>query len=84
MQKIKKSWDFMSKEQRDDFVKEIIEFFLLKQEKKITLFEAEEILDFFLENLESKIYNRAIFDARNVLARNNENLQIDLDLLMKK
>jgi len=71
----------LTKEQRDKCLAEIIEFFKEKREEQIGLIAAEEILDFLILIAGEHIYNKGLSDARKTIKKNQETLDVDLDLL---
>ncbi|MEK7545425.1 MAG: DUF2164 domain-containing protein [Patescibacteria group bacterium] len=81
MSDIKRKWDLLNKERRATLIKEIITYFKTERDEEIGVIAAEDILDFFLQNLGKDIYNKAIEDSKGVLKQSFENLEIDLDLL---
>lgn len=81
---IKRTHDLLSKERRDSLIKEIITFFKTEKDQEIGIIAAEDILDFFLQNLGKDIYNKAIDDSKVTLKQSLEDLEINLDLLIKK
>jgi uncharacterized protein (DUF2164 family) len=81
---IKRKWDLISKDRRATLIKQVITYFKTKRDQEIGMIAAEEILNFFLEALNSDIYNKAINDSKNTVKQTFENLEIDLDLLLNK
>ena len=84
MTNIKRNWELLSKERRDSLIKEIITFFKTERDQEIGILAAEDILDFFLQNLGIDIYNKAISDSKATIKQTFENAEIDLDLLLRK
>ena len=84
MKNVKKKWDLLSKEKREGVIKRIITYFKNEKNQEIGILAAEEMLDFFLEELVEDIYNKAIDDSKKVIKQNFDNLEIDLDLLINK
>lgn len=84
MTNIKRKWDLLTKERRKNLIKEIITFFKTEKDQEIGILAAEDILDFFLQALGEDVYNKAIEDSKFVIKQSFENLEIDLDLLLKK
>lgn len=80
----KRNWELLSKERKNSLIKEIITFFKTERDQEIGIIAAEDVLDFFLQNLGKDIYNKAISDSKTTIQHNFENLEIDLDLLLKK
>lgn len=84
MAEVKRKWDMISKERREQLIKEIITYFKTEKDQEIGVLAAEDILDFFLQALGKDIYNKAIDDAKITMKQSFENLEIDLDLLFSK
>ncbi|HBB02825.1 MAG: hypothetical protein US89_C0007G0007 [Candidatus Peregrinibacteria bacterium GW2011_GWF2_38_29] len=83
MAEIKRKWDLLTKERRAGLIREIITYFKEERDEEIGMLASEDILDFFLENLGKDIYKRAVDDLKAIVKQNFENLEIDLDLLLK-
>lgn len=73
-----------SREQKALLIKEIQNFFSEEREEQIGIIASENLLDFFMENLGNKIYNKALDDARVWFGKRMEALDIDYDLLYKR
>ncbi len=84
MKPVKRKWDLISKERREVLIRETIHYFKTQRDEDLGMIAAEDILDFFLENIAPDIYNKAINDAKNTLKQSFDNLDIDLDLLCGK
>lgn len=84
MNEIKRRWDLLPKAKRKSCTDEIITFFKEKRGEQIGVIAAEDILDFFLQNIGKDIYNKGIEDSKEILKKQFENLDVDLDLLMNK
>lgn len=84
MNEIKRKWDLLPKEKRKNCIEEIITFFKQKRDEELGIIAAEDILDFFLENIGTNIYNRGVEDSKELLKKQFENLEINLDLLLNK
>lgn len=54
----------LSKEQKDEMLKEIEAFYLDVRDEEIGLIGCSQILDFFLETLGKQIYNKALDDTQ--------------------
>jgi len=79
----KRKWDILPKSKRDSFVKELITFFEQERNEKLGIIAGEEILDFFLQNIGEDIYNKGVEDCKELLKKGFEDLEIDLDTMMK-
>jgi uncharacterized protein (DUF2164 family) len=84
MNEIKRKWDLLPKAKRKSCIDEIITFFKQKRGEQIGIIAAEDILDFFLQDIGMEIYNKGVKDSKELIARQFENLEIDLDLLLNK
>lgn len=84
MADIKRSWDFISEESREKYVKEIISFFQNERSEEIGVIAAGELLDLFLREVGKDIYNGAIEDSRKLSKEQLEDLNYKLDLLIKQ
>ena len=84
MAKQEKPWDFLPEEQRNKYVNEIISYFEVERNEKIGVIAAEEILDFMLETIGPRIYNKAIDDTKTVLKQKFEDINVDLNLLFRE
>jgi len=81
MKEIRRGLDLLTKERRAGLIREIITYFQTEQDQEIGMIAAEDILDFFLQNLGKDIYNKGIEDAKTAIKQGFENLEIDLDVL---
>lgn len=84
MDKIKRSWDVISEEKRTTFSKEFIQFFKEQRDEEIGIIAAENLLDFFLQHLGMQIYNAGVEDAKAFFKKRFEDIEMDMDLLLKK
>ncbi|MCF6277056.1 MAG: DUF2164 domain-containing protein [Candidatus Magasanikbacteria bacterium] len=84
MNKIKRRWDILSSEERKYFVRELITFFAEERDEEPGMIAGEEVLDFFLQNIGENIYNKGVEDSKDVLKNRFDDLEIDLELLLKK
>ena len=83
MDEIKRNWDVLSKEKRKSCIEEIIQFFKDERNEKIGVIAGGNILDLFLQTAGKEIYNKGVDDSKNLLKRLFEDLEIDLDILLK-
>ena len=84
MDEIKRSWDILSKEKRKFCIEGIIQFFKDERNEEIGMIAGGNLLDLFLQITGKEIYNKGVDDSKNLLKRLFENLEIDLDILLKK
>ena len=82
MTKIKRRWERLTDEERKLIKEEMILFFENERDEKIGIIAAEEILNFFLKSVGSKLYNKGIGDAKKALENRYEELKFDLDDLI--
>lgn len=73
-----------SQEEKAALIKEIQNFFYEEKEESIGIIAAENLLDFFIENLGNKIYNKALDDAKVWFIKRMDIIEIDYDLLYQK
>ncbi|HCC23163.1 TPA: DUF2164 domain-containing protein [Candidatus Falkowbacteria bacterium] len=81
---INRKWDLLPKAKRKACVDAIITFFKQERGETIGLIAAEDILDFFLQEIGGDIYNKVVDDAKKLLKKRFEDLELDLDLLLNK
>ncbi|RJQ31800.1 MAG: DUF2164 family protein [Actinobacteria bacterium] len=84
MTKIKRSWDLISEEKRRATTKAIIDFFQTEHSEEIGIIAAENVLNFMLETLAPDIYNKGIEDTLNLVKKSFENMELDINALLKK
>ena len=82
MVEFNRKWDRISDEKRQQAIDDLIYFFESERSEKIGVIAAEQLLDFFLENIGPDVYNRGLSDAKTVIAKRVEDLQFDMDDLM--
>lgn len=82
MAEFNRKWDRISDEKRQQAIDDLIYFFESERSEKIGVIAAEQLLDFFLENIGPDVYNRGLSDAKTVIAKRVEDLQFDMDDLM--
>jgi len=70
-------------EEKRYLLKEIQYFFQEERGEELGIIASEKILDFFMENLGTLLYNKALDDAHIWLKRRLEDMEIDYDLLYK-
>jgi len=76
---MKQKWDRLTDEQRKTAKDDLIYFFESERNEKIGVIAADQLLDFFLEHVGSKLYNKGLTDARKVIDQRVEELKFDLD-----
>lgn len=83
MGKVKRNWDVLSKEERQQAIDDITYFFENERDEKIGIIAAGEIIDFFLQNVGMRIYNMGVEDSIVFLEKRMEDVQIDMNSLLK-
>ncbi|EOD01475.1 DUF2164 domain-containing protein [Caldisalinibacter kiritimatiensis] len=73
----------LSKHEKEMLISEIQKFFYEEHDKEIGIIAAEKVLDFFLENLGSVVYNKALDNAKIWFESKMEDIEFDYDLLYK-
>ena len=61
----------------------MIHFFEQERDEKIGIIAAEELINFFLQNIGNKLYNKGLLDAKKAIKYRIEELNYDLDDLME-
>ncbi len=82
MNQVKRSWERLSDEETNLAKEELIRFFENERDEKIGVIAAGEIINFFLQSVGSKIYNKGILDAKKALSDRIEEVNFDLDDLI--
>ena len=82
MTKIKRSWERLTDEEKEMAKKELILFFDKERGEKIGVIAAEEILNFFLQSVGPKLYNKGVLDAKKAIGSRMEEMLFDLDDLI--
>ena len=73
------------KDKEKELLKEQIqEFFREERGEEIGVIASEAVLDFFMENLGDKIYNKALDDTRIWFTERLQDIEIDYDLLYQQ
>jgi uncharacterized protein (DUF2164 family) len=83
MSKIKRKWERLSDEEKNLAKEGLILFFENKRNEKIGIIAAEEIINFFLQSVGDKLYNKGVTDAKKVIENRIEELNFDLDDLIE-
>jgi len=82
MNQIKRTRERLSDEEKNLAKEELILFFENERNEKIGVVAAEEIINFFLQSIGSKLYNKGVNDAKKVLRNRVDELNYDLDDLI--
>lgn len=81
---IERKGDLLSKEKKKLMVENVISFFKDERDEDVGIIFAESILDLFLQDVGQEIYNKGVDDARNFLKKKFEDLELDMEVLLKK
>ncbi|MBI2038105.1 MAG: DUF2164 family protein [Candidatus Magasanikbacteria bacterium] len=84
MKNIRRGLDILTEEARSRCIKEIIGYFQDERNETIGIIAAEDVLDFFLQNIAPDVYNKAVEDTKTLLKKQLEGLDFELDLLKKQ
>ena len=84
MAKVKRGLDILSAEKRRSTVTAIIDYFACERNEEIGVIAAEAILDFMLDMLGNDLYNRGVEDAFSFFKERFDNLEQDMDALVKR
>lgn len=68
---------------KDTLIRKIQDFYLTERDEEIGIIAAESILDFFINELGSTIYNQALLDTKNFFTNKLESLEEDFETLYK-
>lgn len=74
-------FDFKRKKQ--ECIKELIDYFENERDEEIGMIAAENILDQVLQNVAVHLYNKGVNDSISLLNGQLENLQFDMESLIK-
>lgn len=74
----------LSEEQHKAAIDSIINYFATEREEEIGIIAAEEILEFFLDEIGKGIYNKGVEDAKDFVNKKFEELNTELEISVKK
>jgi len=83
MSSVRKSWDRLPEDQKDNVKNQLIRFFDKELDEEIGVIAAESILNFFLQQVGPTLYNQGVSDAKLALEKRIEDLNYDLDDLIE-
>ena len=83
MSKVKRIWERLTDEEKKSAKEALILFFENERDEKIGIIAAEEMINFFLQTVGSKLYNKGISDAKMALNNRIEELNYDLEDLIE-
>jgi len=82
MKTVKRKFDLLlTKEERDQAIKDIISYHLVEKDEELDLVGANGILDAFLQDIAPKVYNKAIDDVKKLCKKQAEEVDFELDVL---
>jgi len=70
-------------EEKEQFIKEIQSFFYEERNETIGIIAADKVLEFFIEVLGNKVYNKALDDTQFWFKRYMDNMEADYYSLYK-
>ena len=73
----------LTQEERKRMLGEIVSFYITEREEEIDVIAANEILDFFVEMLGPRIYNKAIEDTRELVKKEMEEIDFLLQVMKR-
>lgn len=83
MSRTKRTWEKLTDEEKSSAKEELILFFENERDEKIGVIAAEKIINFFLQSVGGKLYNKGVNDAKKAMENRIEELQFDLDDLIE-
>jgi uncharacterized protein (DUF2164 family) len=81
--KTTKSFDLLTKDQRQEAVKRIIDYFVTEQDIDIGIIAAEEALDSFLETTGLVLFNKGVQETKELVNTRLQQIGFEIDLLIK-
>ncbi len=83
MSRTKRTWEKLTDEEKSSVKEELILFFENERDEKIGVIAAEKIINFFLQSVGGKLYNKGVNDAKKAMENRIEELKFDLDDLIE-
>lgn len=80
---VKRSFDILTREERDKSVKNIISFYENERDEEMDIIGAELLLDMFLQNVALFVYNKAVDDVKILVKKQLEEIDFELGVLKK-
>jgi len=74
----------LSDEYRQQVIKEVIDFCETEIDIEIGIISAEKILDQFLQTVGVNLYNKGVSDSMAFLKDRLDDIEVDMDSLLKK
>ena len=84
MEKTKRAWDLLPEEKKRKAVQEIINFFENERDEEIGIIAAENLLNHFLQEVGIDLYNKGVSDALKFIKTRFEDIELDMESLLKK
>ena len=84
MTKVKRACDLISDEKRRIIITDIINYFECERGEKFGVVAAEEILNFMLQTFGSDLYNKGVADSLDFLKERFNNLELDMNAILRK
>jgi uncharacterized protein (DUF2164 family) len=81
MEEKNKKLNFIKEEERMDYIKKIISFFLDERNEEIGVIAAGKVFDSLMEEMGRDFYKKGIRNAKKLLKEKIEDLEVDLDLI---
>jgi CubicO group peptidase (beta-lactamase class C family)/uncharacterized protein (DUF2164 family) len=73
----------LTREEKNKLINEIQAFFEEERNEEIGIIAAEAVLEFFLENLGTFMYNKSLDDAKTWFSKRMEDIEVDFGMLYK-
>lgn len=77
------SIELFSKDERTKLCEEIIAFFKTERNEEIGIIAAEELLDFFMESVGKKTYNKAVDKTMSFCKEQFDRIELDVEGIKK-
>ncbi|MCB9798811.1 DUF2164 family protein [Candidatus Nomurabacteria bacterium] len=80
----KTNFDGLNQEQRRGAIDKIISFFAEERDEEIGVIAAEQLLDFFLDEIGKSVYNNGIDATGATIKEQHENLLMNIEALKRQ
>jgi uncharacterized protein (DUF2164 family) len=84
MTQVQRNWDILSPEQKQKAINDIIDFYSTERGEEIGVIAAENLLDMFLQNVGVDLYNKGVEDAKELAKKKVEEVEMDIEVALKK
>jgi uncharacterized protein (DUF2164 family) len=81
---MKQQIGLLSLEERKKITEDIIDYFATERGQEIGVIAAEDVLDAFLEMTGVFLYNKGVSDTKKFLKEKFEQLDVDIEISLKK